>query len=217
VRLLAVVYLFVRPSACRTGENVLKVWDALSGRMAHSFSNHQKTITALCMDRLQQHRAATAHAAYGSYSSSSRILSASTDQQVKFYDIATYKVTHTMNYGAPILSMALSASCPPARWRSCVPCAVLTGSHAASPKTRFSLWALRTARSCHASGKCRRRSTPTNECKWTPRQATKPSVCTAQASSSHRHAPILRARRADSTGAGARALPASHPAPPPHN
>jgi U3 small nucleolar RNA-associated protein 15 len=37
-----------------------------------------------------------------------RLLTASLDNHVKVYDIAQYKVTHSMDFGAPILSMGLS-------------------------------------------------------------------------------------------------------------
>jgi U3 small nucleolar RNA-associated protein 15 len=61
------------------------------GRMLHQFSNHQKTITSLALD-----------------SSQSRLLSGSLDHSVKIYDLATYKVAHSLKYAAPVLSLAMS-------------------------------------------------------------------------------------------------------------
>jgi U3 small nucleolar RNA-associated protein 15 len=37
-----------------------------------------------------------------------RLLSGGLDQMVKVYDIANYKVVHTMRYPAPLLSLAIS-------------------------------------------------------------------------------------------------------------
>jgi len=75
-----------------TGDNSVKIWDVLGGgRMASSFSNHQKAITAIALD-----------------SSSSRLLTASLDQMVKFHDVTSYQVTHTMKFESPILAMGIS-------------------------------------------------------------------------------------------------------------
>jgi U3 small nucleolar RNA-associated protein 15 len=74
------------------GDTTLKVWDLLGGaRLVHEFSHHQKTITSLCLD-----------------SSSSRLMSASLDHMIKFYDVSTYNVVHSTKYPEPILSMQLS-------------------------------------------------------------------------------------------------------------
>ena len=48
------------------GSNIIKIWDTLSGRCVQSISNHQKAITALCLD-----------------SQGKRLLSASLDHHVK--------------------------------------------------------------------------------------------------------------------------------------
>ncbi|EDO31974.1 predicted protein [Nematostella vectensis] len=78
--------------AITAGENVIKIWDILSGgRLVTSFSNHQKTITSLCFD--------------GAYK---RLLSGSIDRNVKVYDLQDYKVVHSMDYPSPILSLAVS-------------------------------------------------------------------------------------------------------------
>jgi U3 small nucleolar RNA-associated protein 15 len=73
------------------GGNTIKAWDMLGGKMMHSFSNHQKTVTSLSLDY-----------------TGSRIISASLDGLVKIYDVATYKVVHGMKYNTPLLSVALS-------------------------------------------------------------------------------------------------------------
>ncbi|KAG8825146.1 hypothetical protein FRC19_000342 [Serendipita sp. 401] len=71
---------------------ILRVWDILAGgRCIRALSNHQKTITSLAFD-----------------GGATRLLSAGLDQMVKVYDVADYKVVHTMRYPAPILSVAIS-------------------------------------------------------------------------------------------------------------
>jgi U3 small nucleolar RNA-associated protein 15 len=78
------------------GGNQLRAWDILgssSGRLLHMASNHQKTITSMCLD-----------------GSSSRVLTASLDRHVKIYNVSDYKVVHSVKYPAPILSVAISVS-----------------------------------------------------------------------------------------------------------
>lgn len=75
------------------GGNEIKMWDVLNGgRLMHSFSNHNKNITSLCMD-----------------SSSSRLLSAGLDGHVKVYSLQTLEMVHGMSYGSPLLSLGLSS------------------------------------------------------------------------------------------------------------
>eukprot|EP01135_Chromosphaera_perkinsii_P008669 Nk52_evm2s1444 gene=Nk52_evmTU2s1444 len=74
------------------GGNEIKVWDLLQGgKLLKTMSNHQKTVTSLCMDNNQ-----------------SRLISGSLDQQVKIYDVVDYKVVHSINYTAPVLSVGVS-------------------------------------------------------------------------------------------------------------
>jgi len=85
------IYIYA-PIFFPAGQNVVNVWDLLSGgRLVHSLSNHQKTITDMCFD-----------------STHSRLLTASLDQHIKVYNVTDYKVTHSMKYPAPLLSVALS-------------------------------------------------------------------------------------------------------------
>mmetsp|Transcript_22774 Transcript_22774/g.37487 ORF Transcript_22774/g.37487 Transcript_22774/m.37487 type:complete len:522 (+) Transcript_22774:136-1701(+) len=74
------------------GTNVIKVWDVLGGgRLLHHFSNHQKTITSICLS------------GDGAY-----LLSGGLDNMVKVYDVTTYAVVHTMKFAAPVTSLAVS-------------------------------------------------------------------------------------------------------------
>lgn len=73
-------------------DNMIYIWDKRNTcEPLHKFSNHQKQITNVCID-----------------GSGSRLVSSSLDQSVKFYDMKTLKVTHTMNYTQPVLCAGLS-------------------------------------------------------------------------------------------------------------
>ncbi|CEG48673.1 u3 small nucleolar rna-associated [Plasmopara halstedii] len=73
------------------GGNVIKVWDILSGgRMLHSLSSHQKTITSLSLD-----------------GTSTRLMSGSLDGHLKIYDVKTYELTHGFKYKSGVLSFGM--------------------------------------------------------------------------------------------------------------
>ena len=74
------------------GGNTIKVWDILSGgKLIHSFSNHQKTITSLALD-----------------GSSTRLLSSSLDGHIKVYDLQNYEVVHGFKFSSGITSFGIS-------------------------------------------------------------------------------------------------------------
>lgn len=73
------------------GGNEIKTWDLIAGRLMHTFCNHQKNITSLCMD-----------------GSGSRILSAGLDGHVKVYSLQTMLQTHGMRFGAPLSCVGVS-------------------------------------------------------------------------------------------------------------
>ncbi|KAI9183870.1 U3 small nucleolar RNA-associated protein 15 [Blastocladiella emersonii ATCC 22665] len=75
-----------------SGGPYFKVFDVVAGgRMLHHVSNHQKTVTCMAFDH-----------------SGSRLLTGSLDHSVKVYNVANYKVVHTLKYPSPILSLAVS-------------------------------------------------------------------------------------------------------------
>ena len=78
--------------AISCGRNYFKVWDLLAGgRLISTICNHQKTITCMALDKTR-----------------TMLLTGSVDQYVKIYDMTTdYSVVHSLQYPAPILSMAL--------------------------------------------------------------------------------------------------------------
>lgn len=74
------------------GGRYVKVWDILKGgQLLVSLRNHHKTVTCLCLS-----------------SSGQRLLSGSLDRHVKVYSTTSYKVVHSFNYEASILSLALA-------------------------------------------------------------------------------------------------------------
>jgi U3 small nucleolar RNA-associated protein 15 len=76
------------------GGNVVKVWDILSGgRMLHSFSSHQKTITSIGLD-----------------GTGTRLLTGSLDGHLKIYDLKTYEVTHGFKYKSGVLAFGMSST-----------------------------------------------------------------------------------------------------------
>ncbi|XP_067424970.1 U3 small nucleolar RNA-associated protein 15 homolog [Emydura macquarii macquarii] len=74
------------------GGRYVKVWDILKGgQLLVSLKNHHKTVTCLCLS-----------------SSGQRLLSGSLDRHVKIYSTASYKVVHSFDFAASILSLALA-------------------------------------------------------------------------------------------------------------
>ena len=71
--------------------NEIKLWDVIAGKMLHSFSNHQKNITSLCMNN-----------------DSSKLLSCGLDGHVKIYNMQSLQVVHGIRYDSPIVSIGLS-------------------------------------------------------------------------------------------------------------
>jgi U3 small nucleolar RNA-associated protein 15 len=97
--------VLVHPSgtiAISAGGPLIKIWDLVSGstQPLKALSNHQKTVTSLAWSTPP-----------GSSSSTpTRLLSAGLDGLVKVYgaDEGSWRVKHTMRYGFPLLSMAIS-------------------------------------------------------------------------------------------------------------
>ena len=54
---------------------------ASGGQLLHSFSNHQKTVTALAVD-----------------GTGSRLLSGGLDGHIKIHDLTTYRISHALKY-----------------------------------------------------------------------------------------------------------------------
>uniref|UniRef100_A0A670JQU1 U3 small nucleolar RNA-associated protein 15 homolog n=1 Tax=Podarcis muralis TaxID=64176 RepID=A0A670JQU1_PODMU len=87
-----VYYLCANNPFFLKGGRYVKVWDFLrGGQLLVSLRNHHKTVTCLCLS-----------------SSGQRLLSGSLDRHVKVYSTTSYKVVHSFNYAASILSLALA-------------------------------------------------------------------------------------------------------------
>lgn len=79
--------------ALTAGGNEIKVWDLLNGgRLLHTFSNHQKNVTGICLD-----------------GTGSRLLSCGLDGHVKVYSLQSMQVVHGMRFGSPLMSLAVSS------------------------------------------------------------------------------------------------------------
>lgn len=72
--------------------NEVKVWDLIGGgRLLHTFSNHQKNVTCLCMD-----------------GSDSKLMSCGLDGLVKIYNMQSLQVVHGLKIGSPLSSIAVA-------------------------------------------------------------------------------------------------------------
>jgi len=72
--------------------NEVKVWDLIGGgRLLHTFSNHQKNVTCLCMD-----------------GSGSKLMSCGLDGLVKIYNMQSLQVVHGLKIGSPLSSIAVA-------------------------------------------------------------------------------------------------------------
>lgn len=76
-----------------TGGSEVRVWDTISGRLLSKLAQHHKTVTCLSFA-----------------SDNNRLMSGSLDCHIKIYDVNTYSVVHTLDFPAPILSMAVAVS-----------------------------------------------------------------------------------------------------------
>jgi U3 small nucleolar RNA-associated protein 15 len=90
-------YCLISPSGSllmSAGSNEIKLWDMLSGgRLLHTFSNHQKNVTGLCMN-----------------GSGSKLLSCGLDGFVKIYSMESLQVIHGIKYSGPCMSLALASN-----------------------------------------------------------------------------------------------------------
>lgn len=76
-----------------SGTNSFKVWDLTSGgKLTHTQSNHQKTITSVTYDPIHN-----------------RIITGGLDHLVKVYDLPSYSVLHTFAFANPVLASCISS------------------------------------------------------------------------------------------------------------
>ncbi|CAH8320636.1 unnamed protein product [Eruca vesicaria subsp. sativa] len=93
-----VVYLPSGGMIATAGLNSVKVWDLIGGgRMVCSMESHNKTVTSLCVGRMGLDEAAE-----------NRLVSVSLDGYMKVFDYGRAKMTYSMRFPAPLMSVALS-------------------------------------------------------------------------------------------------------------
>lgn len=86
------------------GGNTVKIWDLLGGgKMVHSMESHNKTVTSICVGRVGNES--------GEESMQYRILSVALDGYMKVFDYGKMKITHSMRFPAPLMSVAFSPDC----------------------------------------------------------------------------------------------------------
>ena len=75
--------------AASAGGNVIKIWDLLSRKSIATIASHQKTVTSLYYNQ-----------------TSNWLLAGSLDNQVKVFDMASYKVVHSFKFPSAIVAVA---------------------------------------------------------------------------------------------------------------
>ncbi|PON96682.1 Coatomer beta subunit [Trema orientale] len=86
------------------GGNSVKIWDVIGGgKIVYSMESHNKTVTSLCVGKIGKDN--------GEESQQYRIMSVGLDGYMKVFDYAKMKVTHSMRFPAPLMSVAFSPDC----------------------------------------------------------------------------------------------------------
>ncbi|CAA7021583.1 unnamed protein product [Microthlaspi erraticum] len=93
-----VVYLPSGGMIATAGLNSVKVWDLIGGgRLVCSMESHNKTVTSLCVGRMGLGEAAE-----------NRLVSVALDGYMKVFDYGRAKVTYSMRFPAPLMSVGIS-------------------------------------------------------------------------------------------------------------
>ncbi|KAL7126537.1 hypothetical protein ABFS83_14G194800 [Erythranthe nasuta] len=100
----SVIYLPSGGLIATAGGNFIKIWDVIGGgRLLYSMESHNKTVTALCMGRVLRGN--------GDDAEQNRIMSVSLDGYMKVFDYSKFKITHSMKFPEPLMSVAFSPDC----------------------------------------------------------------------------------------------------------
>ncbi|XP_031250894.1 protein SLOW WALKER 1 [Pistacia vera] len=87
--------------AATAGGNSVKIWDLIGGgKLLYSMESHNKTVTSVCLGRFGNES--------GEEAMQYRILSVALDGYMKVFDYVNMKVTHSMRFPAPLMSVAFS-------------------------------------------------------------------------------------------------------------
>ncbi|KAI6674696.1 hypothetical protein NL676_002602 [Syzygium grande] len=99
-----VIFLPSGTLVATAGGNSVKIWDLIGGgKMVYSMESHNKTVTSICVGRMGTQG--------GEEATQLRILSVGLDGYMKVFDYSRMKVTHSMRFPAPLLSIGLSPDC----------------------------------------------------------------------------------------------------------
>lgn len=99
-----VIFLPSGSLVATAGGNSVKIWDLIAGgKMVYSMESHNKTVTSICVGRMGTQS--------GEEAMQLRILSVGLDGYMKVFDYSRMKVTHSMRFPAPLLSIGFSPGC----------------------------------------------------------------------------------------------------------
>ncbi|CAN4121949.1 unnamed protein product [Withania somnifera] len=99
-----VVYLPSGGLVATAGGNSVKIWDVLGGgKLVYTMESHNKTVTSICVGKIGMES--------GEESQQYRILSVGLDGYMKVFDYAKFKVTHSMRFPNPLMSVGFSPDC----------------------------------------------------------------------------------------------------------
>ncbi|KAL2323601.1 hypothetical protein Fmac_027980 [Flemingia macrophylla] len=99
-----VVFLPSGGMVATAGGNSVKLWDLIGGgKLVYSMESHNKTVTSICLGRIGRDS--------GEDSNQFRIMSVGLDGYLKVFDYGALKVTHSIRFPAPLLSVGYSQDC----------------------------------------------------------------------------------------------------------
>ncbi|CAN4124683.1 unnamed protein product [Withania somnifera] len=99
-----VVYLPSGGLVATAGGNSVKIWDVIGGgKLVYTMESHNKTVTSICVGKIGKES--------GEESQQYRILSVGLDGYMKVFDYAKFKITHSMRFPNPLMSVGFSPDC----------------------------------------------------------------------------------------------------------
>ncbi|KAL6176192.1 hypothetical protein ACLB2K_052827 [Fragaria x ananassa] len=86
------------------GGDSVKIWDLIGGgKLVYSMESHNKTVTSICVGKVGK--------LSGEEAQQYRILSVALDGYLKVFNYAKMRVTHSMRFPAPLMSVGFSPDC----------------------------------------------------------------------------------------------------------
>lgn len=99
-----VIYLPSGGLVATAGGNSVKIWDVLGGgKLLYTMESHNKTVTSICVGKIGKES--------GEEAQQYRILSVALDGYMKVFDYAKFKITHSMRFPNPLMSVGFSPDC----------------------------------------------------------------------------------------------------------